>query len=81
MPDPTGAERERRRRERKAGRLPPVARVQCSGPGCVRVHTGAHGLYCWSCWEKCDPLGRLAKTQRVRDTRARAKARANRNNP
>jgi len=50
MPDPTGAERQRRYRERKAGRLPPAPKPTCAA--CGITHTGARGLLCSRCWER-----------------------------
>jgi hypothetical protein len=73
MPDSTAVTTQRWR-DRKAGRLPPLQWPICSG--CGREHRGARGEYCSRCWEKLTPDGREAKAQRVRDSRARAKARA-----
>jgi hypothetical protein len=69
MPDPTGAERSRRYRERQAGRLPPTQRPACEA--CGITHTGAHGLLCSRCWERLTSEGRAAKAERVRKSRAR----------
>ena len=71
MPDPTGADRQRRYRARQAGLLPPVKLRPCAT--CSRLHTGAHGDYCVWCWRK-QAVGRQAMTQQRRDQRARAKA-------
>jgi hypothetical protein len=73
MPDPRAAEWSRRYRERKAGRLPPPAPLICSA--CGLAHRGAHGLLCSRCWERLTPEGRAFKAERVRRSRARAKAR------
>jgi hypothetical protein len=48
MPDPTAAERMRRYRARKAGRLPPAELFTCAN--CSRPHTGAHDPFCAKCW-------------------------------
>ena len=72
--DPRGALYNWRYRERKAGRLPPPERPRC--PACDLLHTGVKGPYCSRCWEKLTPEGREAKARRVRDSRAKAKARA-----
>jgi hypothetical protein len=69
MPDPTGAERQRRWRERQAERLAPAVRVSCEA--CGIIHTGAHGLLCSRCWERLTVEGRAAKALRVRKSRAR----------
>jgi predicted amidophosphoribosyltransferase len=71
MPDPTTAERSRRYRERKAGRLPPAPNPVCSG--CGITHRGARGLLCSRCWERLDPAGRAFKAERVRKAKAKAK--------
>ena len=72
MPDPTGAERSRRYRERQAGRLPPAVRVPCKA--CPTVHTGTHGDLCSRRWERLTVEGRAAKALRVRQSRARRRA-------
>ena len=64
MPDPTGAERARRYRERQAGRLAPVERPTCQA--CGKLHTGARGLLCNRCWQSLTPEGRADRTARVR---------------
>lgn len=69
MPDPTGAERARRYRQRQAGRLPPVELLTCQD--CGRMHTGARGLLCSRCWERLDPAGRAFKAERVARSRKR----------
>lgn len=69
MPDPTGAERAKRYRERQAGRLPPAAKPTC--PSCGITHTGARGPFCSRCWERLDPAGRQFKADRVAKSRAR----------
>ena len=76
--DPTAAERQRRFRARQAGLLPPVELRPCAT--CSRFHSGTHGAYCWECWEKHDPAGRLARAQRKRNQRTRDKAKADHNN-
>ena len=72
MTDPTGAERQRRYRERLAGRLPPAQRPTC--PACGITHTGARGVLCSRCWERLDPAGRAFKAERVARSRARRRA-------
>jgi len=67
--DPTNAARQRRWRERQAGRLAPAVRVPCEA--CGISHTGAHGLLCSRCWERLTVEGRAAKALRVRKSRAR----------
>jgi len=69
MPDPTNADRQRRYRQRKAGRLPPPAKPTC--PACGITHTGARGPLCSRCWERLDPSGRQFKAERVAKSRAR----------
>ena len=69
MPDPTNAERQRRYRERQAGRLAPPQRLTCSA--CGRNHTGIHGVLCSRCWTALTPEGRADRAARVRKTRAR----------
>jgi hypothetical protein len=41
---------------------------------CARIHRGIHGMLCSRCWERLDPAGRAAKAERVRRSRAKAKA-------
>ena len=69
--DPTNADRQRRYRERQAGRLPPAARPAC--PACGITHTGARGLLCSRCWERLTLEGRRFKAERVARSRARRK--------
>jgi hypothetical protein len=69
MPDPTGAERARRYRERKAGRLPPAERRIC--PACGITHTGARGMLCCKCWTRLTPEGRADRADRVRQAQKR----------
>jgi hypothetical protein len=69
MPDPTNADRQRRYRERQAGRLPPAERPTC--PACSIAHTGARGLLCSRCWERLTEEGRQFKRDRVAKARAR----------
>ena len=71
MPDPTAAARARRYRERMAGRLAPVERLNCSA--CSGHHTGAHGGLCRACWIRLTPDGRAdlaARQQRWRERQA-----------
>lgn len=68
-PDPTNADRQRRYRERQAGRLPPAERPIC--PACSITHTGARGLLCSRCWERLTEEGRQFKRDRVAKARAR----------
>jgi hypothetical protein len=60
----TNAEHQRRWRERQAGRLPPVERPCCTA--CGKIHRGAHGALCASCWER-----RAAHSERVRRAQRR----------
>jgi len=53
MPDPTNASRQRRWRERQAGRLPSAPRPVC--PACGITHTGARGPLCSRCWTRLTP--------------------------
>ena len=69
MPDPRNAEYQRRWRERRAGRLPPVERPCCTA--CGKGHRGAHGALCASCWERTTPEGRAAHSERVRRAQRR----------
>ena len=69
----TNAERQRRWRERQAGRLPPVQRLTC--PACGITHTGARGDLCSRCWERLTPEGRAYKADRVARSRARKRKR------
>jgi hypothetical protein len=68
MPDPTGAERARRYRERQAGRLPPVQRPTC--PACGIVHRCARGILCSRCWERLTEEGKAFNAERVQRGRA-----------
>ncbi len=72
MPDPTGAERSLRYRERLAGRLAPAVKLTCQA--CSQQHTGARGVFCSRCWERETPEGRRFKADRV--ARAYQKQRA-----
>jgi hypothetical protein len=72
MPDPTNAERQRRWRDRQAGRLAAAVRVSCQA--CGKLHTGARGLLCSRCWQSLTPEGRADRADRVAKARARAKA-------
>ena len=72
MPDPTAAERSRRYRERKAGRLAPVQPLICAA--CSNGRSGRYGPLCLSCWERLTLEGRAAKADRVRRSRARQRA-------
>ena len=71
MPDPTGAERARRYRERKAGRLAPVQPLSCAA--CGRNHTGVRGVLCSRCWQSLTPEGRADRAARVAKVRAKRK--------
>jgi hypothetical protein len=74
MTDPRGPLWNWRYRERKAGRLPPPPPICFS---CGRRHTQARDpSICCRCWERLTPEGRAYNARRVRETRARAKARA-----
>lgn len=68
MPDTTNAERQRRWRERQAGRLGPAQRLACST--CGAIHTGAHGSLCRNCWRKTAD-GMAWQRQRMAAYRAR----------
>ena len=56
MPDLTAADRARRYRERKAGRLPPASKPACQA--CGITHTGARGVLCSRCWQSLTVEGR-----------------------
>jgi hypothetical protein len=71
MPDPTAADRQRRFKLRRAGLLPPAAKIACIGPGCTTTHDGRHGLLCSRCWERLTPEGRADRAARVARFRAR----------
>lgn len=64
------AEKQKRYRERKAGRLPAPEKPTCQA--CGKAHTGARGLLCCRCWESLTPEGRAYRAARV--ARARKKA-------
>jgi hypothetical protein len=66
--DGTNADRQRRWRERQAGRLPAPAKPIC--PACGITHTGARGMFCSRCWERLTPEGRQFKADRVARSRA-----------
>ena len=65
----TGAERQRRWRQRQAGKIPPVEVLTCES--CGRRHIGAHGALCWRCWEHLTVEGRESRAERVRRARRR----------
>jgi hypothetical protein len=69
--DPTNADRQRRWRDRQAGRL--AAAVQLSCQACGRNHTGARGAMCSRCWQSMTPEGRADRAARVAKVRAKAK--------
>lgn len=69
--DPTAAARQQRWRDRQKGKLPPAPKLTCVA--CGIVHTGARGVHCSRCWEKCTPEGRRFKSDRVQKV-ARRKA-------
>jgi predicted amidophosphoribosyltransferase len=71
MTDPTAADRARRYRERRAGRLPPAPQPVC--PGCGITHTGARGPFCSRCFERLDEDGKKYKAERVRKARKKRK--------
>ncbi|MEB3319005.1 MAG: hypothetical protein VKO39_12820 [Cyanobacteriota bacterium] len=64
----TGAQRQKRLKDRKRGRLAPAKTFSCEG--CGKLHKGAHGKRCRQCWLKT-PDGRA----RVAHLAARLKAR------
>jgi hypothetical protein len=66
MPDPTNAARQRRFRERQAGRLAEV--LTCTS--CSKRHIGAHGGLCRDCWRRT-PEGREWQRLRIAAYRAR----------
>ena len=70
MPDPTNADRQRRWRDRQAGR-PVLDPPSCQA--CGRTHTGAHGLLCSRCWTSLTVEGRADRAARVARSRARGK--------
>jgi len=72
MPDPTNADRQRRWRDRQAGRL--AAAVQLNCQACGKLHTGARGALCSRCWQSLTPEGRADRAARVAKVRAKAKA-------
>lgn len=67
MTDPTRNARQQRWRDRKAGKLPPVVRLECIA--CGKLHTGARGSHCSRCWEALTPEGRAFRNARVRKSR------------
>jgi hypothetical protein len=69
MPDPTGADRQRRYRARQAGLLPPAELRPCAC--CPRQHTGTHGDHCWECWRLHTEAGRADRAARVTRSRQR----------
>lgn len=69
MPDRTAADRARRYRERKAGRLPPAQRPACQA--CGIIHTGAKGVLCSKCWTNLTPEGKADRAARVRRAQKR----------
>jgi hypothetical protein len=71
MPDPTNADRQRRWRDRQAGRLAAAVRVSCQA--CSKLHTGARGALCSRCWQSLTPEGRADRAARVAKVRAKAK--------
>jgi len=72
MPDPTAAERARRYRERKAGRLAPAEPLICAA--CGNGRSGRYGPLCLSCWKRLTPEGRAANAAAVARSRARRRA-------
>lgn len=68
MPD-TNAERQRRYRERRAGRLAPFQPLTCAA--CGRNHTGVRGVLCSRCWSALTPEGRADRLRRVQRSQAR----------
>ena len=69
----SGADRQRRYRERKAGRLAPAPRFACLS--CGILHLGARGALCSRCWERLTPEGRAYRADRVARSRARKRER------
>ena len=63
--DPTAAERQQRRRDRIARRLPPAIKIPCDH--CPRLHTGVHGTLCVWCWRRT-PDGKAHTARRVAAT-------------
>ena len=70
--DPTNAERSRRFRARRAGKMPPAVRLICSACGAGR--SGRYGEICRRCWERLTPEGRADKAARVARVRAKGKS-------
>jgi hypothetical protein len=67
MPDPTAAERQRRRYARqKAG----IVWQPLTCKSCGRTRSGVHGALCSRCWDRT-PEGKAATAERVRRLRAR----------
>jgi hypothetical protein len=66
MPDPTAAERARRYRDRKAGRLPPLPTCEA----CGKPHTGVRGVLCSRCWQSLTAEGKANRAARVAKARA-----------
>lgn len=69
MPDPTNAERQRRWRDRQAGRLEPAPQLSCTT--CGRSCSGSHGPICRDCFRRT-PEGREWQRLRMAAYRKRA---------
>jgi predicted amidophosphoribosyltransferase len=70
MTNLTPAERQRRYRERKAGRLPPVEPcIACNTP-----RSGSHAPLCSRCWRRLTEEGRAVNRKQTAKALAKAKA-------
>ena len=65
----TPAEKQKRYRERKAGRQPAVIKLECQA--CGKVHTGTRGILCCRCWERLTPEGKAYRSERVRRSQSK----------
>lgn len=70
--DPTNNERQRRWRDRLAGKIPPAPKLECVA--CGKVHTGARGDHCSRCWELLTTEGKAFRAARVRKWKAKHRA-------
>jgi hypothetical protein len=71
VPDPTNAERQRRYRERQAGRLPAPQKLTCAA--CNGGSSGRYGSICQRCWLRLTPEGRASLAARQAKFQAQAK--------
>lgn len=63
------AERARRYRARRAGKLPPAQPLLCAA--CGQPHRGRYAPLCRRCWLRLTPEGRADQAERTRRSRAR----------